>query len=192
MSNARQGFILAQTGGMAPVTKTYKVLATANNAYYPGDPVRLNGNGELSLVSASSADMIGVIAAVYSNVGGEKRPLTFSQPNNGPYLTSGAAGFAEVIIDRNATFRAQIDVTASVGLIGSNINVSAGAPNTRAGISGYNLKGASIGTSANRVFKIVEISPFETSQTGRTADVASGGGVLVRMTNPQLYQTTGF
>lgn len=189
MSYTRKGFHLTKTRGGTQVIQTLPVVATANNAYYIGDTVQMEqkgATGKAERVTASSATLAGVIVAAYKNVGGLKRPLTFSQPTNGPYLTSGQAGFIEVVTDPRAIFIGAIDTSASAGLTGKYVTVTAGAPNQNSGLSGYGIKAASA-TAANtssRQFQIVGVSDFETALYGRGVDVPADGGVLLRLANP--------
>jgi len=198
MSFTRKGFALAKSRGAPYSTVTLPVVATANNAYYLNDAVKMEqagATGKVERVTASSAILAGVVVAAYKNVGGQKRPLTHSQPTNGPYLTSGQAGFVEVITDPRALFIAAIDTSASAGLTGKYVQVTAGAPNQSSGLSGMGLK-ASTATAANvayatagqtifsRTFQIVAVSDFEIAQYGRGIDVPADGGVLVKLANP--------
>ena len=48
MSTYRNGFIPVKSQGAPYATKTFKVVATANNAYYNNDPVKLEGNTGLA------------------------------------------------------------------------------------------------------------------------------------------------
>lgn len=189
MSTYRNGFIPVKSQGAPYATKTFKVVATANNAYYNNDPVKLEGNtGLAERVTASSATLLGVVIASYKDVGGEKRPLTHSQPTNGPFLTSGQAGFVDVITDPRVRYIAAIDTSASAGLIGKFVTVTAGSPNQKSGQSGYGIKAASA-TAANtssRTFQIVSISDFEIAQYGRNKDIPADGGVVVKLANPLL------
>lgn len=198
MSTYRKGFALAKTRGAPYSIVTLPVVATANNAYYLNDPVKMEGagaTGKVERVTASSAILAGVVIAAYKNVGGQKRPLTHSQPTNGPYLTSGQAGFVEVVTDPRALFIASIDTSASAGLTGKYFAVTAGAPNQLSGLSGMGLKAASA-TVANvvyttagqtihaRQFQVVAVSDFEIAQYGRGIDIPADGGVLVKFANP--------
>jgi hypothetical protein len=198
MTTSRKGFALAKSQGAPYAIKTFKVVATANNAYYLNDPVKMEGaTGLAERVTASSATLLGVVIAAYKDSNGQKRPLTHSQPTNGPYLTSGQAGFVEVVTDPRARFIAAIDTSASAGLVGKYIGVTAGAPNQRTGLSGYGLK-ASTATAVNiftttagatlygRPFQIVEISDFETAQYGRNIDIPADAGVVVKLAVPLL------
>ena len=198
MSFSRKGFVMSKSRGAPYTMVTLPVVATANNAYYLNDAVKMEGagaTGKVERVTASSAVLAGVVVAAYKNVGGQKRPLTFQQPDNGPYLTSGQAGFVEVITDPRALFVAAIDTSASAGLTGKYVAVTAGAPNQRSGLSGMGIKAASA-TAANvtyvtagqtvlaRTFQIVAVSDFEIAQYGRGIDIPADGGVLVKLANP--------
>lgn len=190
MTTYRNGFIPVKSQGAPYATTTFKVVATANNAYYNNDPVKLESNtGFADSRVTASAPLLGVVIASYKDNGdGNKRPLTFSQPTNGPYLTSGQAGFVDVITDPRVRYITAIDTSASAGLIGKFFAVTAGAPNQRSGQSGFCLK-ASSATAANtssRQFQVVEISDFERAIYGRNSDIPADGGVVVKLANPLL------
>lgn len=184
MSFNRKGFVLCKSQGAPYTQTTFKVVATANNAYYINDPVKLEGaTGLAERVTASSSTLLGIIKAPYSNSNGQKRPLTHSLPTNGAYLTSGKAGFVEVITDPRARFIAALDTSASAGLIGRYIGVTAGAPNASSGLSGYGLKASTVTAVNNRPFQIVDISDFEKAVYGRNTDIAGDAGVVVKLAN---------
>lgn len=189
MSFSRKGFCLTKSRGTPYSIVTLPVVATANNAYYLNDVVKMEqagATGRVESVTASSAIVAGVVIAAYKNVGGQKKPLTFSQPDNGPYLVSGQAGFVEVITDPRAIFVAAIDSSASAGLTGKFVRVTAGVPNQRSGLSGAGIRAATatVTNTSSRIFQIVGVSDLEVAQYGRGADVPADGGVLVRLANP--------
>lgn len=195
MSFGRKGFMLSQSGGKPLATKVFEVDASTTRMFFIGDAVRFDAdsNGKvIPLVTSAGGAGLGVITALYKkNSDGSLMPLTFNQPVAGPYLAASQTGYAQVCIDPEARYVAQLDVTASQGLFGSNINVSGGTPNSAAGISGMNLKGASIATTVNRSFKIVGIASSELIGGNRTADLAAGSGVIVKLNNPTFNSTTG-
>lgn len=193
MATPKNGFVGCRhlTGGRTN-TKLFKVNNDANNAFAIGDAVFQTANGVISPVSgAVSANYCGVIQALYkTNNANELIPLTFNQPSAGPYLVTGQAGFAQVIIDPEQTFVAQLDVSASAGLIGNTIDVSASPPDAATGISRHNLRGASLGTDSGRMFKVIGIAPSE-MLTGRWGDKPAGTGVEVKLNNTTWNVTTG-
>lgn len=187
----RNGFVGwgSITGGNT-VLQTVRVNAGANNAFFMGDLVCLS-SGKVTQATASSTNYFGIVHAVMklSSDGNKPAPLTFNQPTRGPYLATAQEGYALVCTDPFATYIAQIDVSASAGLVGKTINVSAGAPNTAAGISGYNLKGSTIGVSADNPFKIVGLAPTEL--LSGYSDKAAGSAVTVKMNFNVFSQTAG-
>jgi hypothetical protein len=195
MATPRNGFIRSRTlTGKRPVLRQFQVNVDSNSAYFAGDPVVLLSTGKVALCTASSsANFAGVIESVgLIGPSGEFQQLTFNQPTRGPYLTSGQTGYAMVNVDPETCYIAQLDVTASVGLVGQTVSVSGGTPNTRAGISGFNLRGASLGTGAEGAFKIVGIAPTETIN-GLNKDYPAGSGVEV-IPNPGaniFWKSTG-
>lgn len=194
MATPRNGFVASRTmTGKNPVLRMFKVKVDATNAYFIGDPVALDANGFAVIATASvTSNFLGVIHSCYGDPGNDfdpPRQLTFNQPTRGPYIVTGASGFALVNIDTEQLYVVQLDVTASSGLIGATVHVSAGTPNTAAGISGFNLRGASIGTGATNPFMIVGIAPGE-QITGR-GDKAAGSGVEVKLNGNVFSGTTG-
>lgn len=149
---------------------------------YAGDPVALNASGQVALVTAStSVNFAGVIQAVYgkrTDANSPPRALTFNQPASGPYLVSGQSGFALVNTDPDTTYIAVLDATASSGLVGQTVNVSAGAGNSRAGVSGYSLAAATLGASAEHPFKIVGIAPEQQINGFGDAFTSAGGSTF--------------
>ena len=189
----RNGFMPYRSlGGGQTLLNLVPVNAGSNNEFFIGDPVYLT-SGKLTPVTASAGNYVGVIHQLYSKSttdGNKPKPLTFNQPGRGPYLVSAQEGYASVCFDPNQTYLAQIDVSASAGLIGKTINVSAGAPNKQAGISGYNLKGATLPTSADNPFKIVGLAPTELVN-GYGRDFPAGAAVEVKLNFTVFSQTAG-
>ena len=181
MAYGQRGLTASRSlSGGDPVLITLPVFIDAKMAYFIGDPVELRAGGWAALVTAAvETAPLGVVQSVYGiDADGNPKPLTFNQPNNGVYLSTGVTGFVKVNVTPSQLYVCQIDVSASAGLVGKTVHVSAGAPNTRAGISGYNLAGATIGVSSNKPFQIVGIAPNELI-AGR-GDKAAGSAVEVR------------
>lgn len=180
MSTPRNGFVRSRSFGVNPVLRRFPVFVDAKMAYMTGDPVELRAGGQVALVTASStANFIGVIDSVYTEgPNGELKALTFNQPSKGPYLTTSQTGIALVNTHPDQLYVVQLDVSASGGLIGKTVHISAGGPNYAAGISGYNLRGASIGTGAENPFQIVGIAPGEL--INGYGDKPAGSGVEVK------------
>lgn len=188
---ARNGFVAVRSlNGKRPTLQLYPVKPDATNAYFQGDPVALNTAGQAIICTAAvSANYLGVIDSVYAETDpfSAPRALTFSQPSGGPYLATAQTGWALVNVDNEQVYQVQLDVTASMGLVGQSCGVSAGVPNTRAGISGFNLKGSTLGTDAEKFAQIVGISPFEVAQLGRGVDYPAGSSVLVRINTTRVF-----
>lgn len=177
--------------GTKPTLQEFPVFVNTNHAYFAGDLVYLRSDGAVAVATAAvSANFLGVIQACFKSVNGRAAPLTFSQPNAGPYLTSGTAGFVLVNVDPNQLYEASIDVSASAGLVGNTVHVSGSQlGNTRTGISKMSLAGATLGTDAERPFKIVGIAADEKALS--TGDLPAGSGVLVKINNGIFNVTTG-
>lgn len=157
-------------GGGEAIQKSFAVSAATNEAYFIGDAVTLGSSGKLrKLKTAAAPDAgVGIITSLMGSSGGKPIPLRFSQPTNGPYLTSGTAGFAMVNVDLNQTYVAAIDANVTEASFGSGAKVSAGAPNTRNGISGQSISGT-LTTSADAQFQIIGFAPVEMVGTRTSA-----------------------
>lgn len=188
MSNFNQsGFVpLRKAGGGTSVIKTFEVTAAADDAYFPGDVVTLKATGKVRLLrngDASTVRPLGVIVAAEKSVDGRPFPLTFSQPTNGPFLTTGQAGFVQVVVDPHATFGVEFGGNFTPAVIGAGAKVTAGTPNTQSGLSGQRLSGT-VSTSADAQFQIVGLHPQELTET--RSSVAAPALVEVIMVDPSL------
>lgn len=177
----QRGFVACRKlGGGEAIQKTFAVSASSNEAYFIGDAVTLGTSGKVrTLKAASSTAPLGVITALMGSSGGKPIPLRFSEPTNGPFLTSGTAGFAMVNIDQNQTYIAQFGGNFTEAGIGAVCYVSAGAPNTANGLSGQTLA-STLSTSADAQFQVIGFAPIEELATRTSA--ASPVLVEVKMT----------
>lgn len=177
--------------GTRAVVRRFEVATAANNAFYINQAVGLNTAG-LVIPATAAATPLGVVQQLKEkrSDGGE-RPATHSQPTQGPCLVTGQAGFAYVNVDPNQLYIGRLDVSASAGIIGQNVDTSVAARgNNNTGISTDSLAGSTLSTSADLTFKIVGIAPAEDLDlTG--GDKAAGTGVEVKMNFTAFSQTTG-
>ncbi len=162
----QRGFVACRKlGGGEAIQKTFAVSASTNEAYWLGDAVTLGATGKVKpLKNATTTAPLGVITALMGSSGGKPIPLRFSLPTNGPYLTSGTAGFAMVNVDLNQTYVAQIDANVTEASFGSGAKVSAGAGNNANGLSGQSISGT-LTTSADAQFQIIGLAPIEMLST---------------------------
>lgn len=169
-SAVTRGFVACRKlGGGEAIQKTYAVSASSNEAYFIGDAVTLGSTGRVKpLKNATSTAPLGVITSLMGSSGGKPIPLRFSQPTNGPFLTSGAAGFAVVNVDLNQTYVASIDANVTDAAFGVGAKVSAGAPNTANGLSGQTISGT-LTTSADAQFQVIGFAPVEELATRTSA-----------------------
>jgi len=192
MTFPSRGFMPTRTlTGKRPILREYSVFVNSNHAYYIGDLVYLRNDGTVAVATAAvSANFLGVIQSCLKSRNGRPAPLTFNQPTRGPFLTSGESGFVRVNVDPEQLYAGRIDVSASAGLIGNTVHVSgAQLGNTRTGLSGMSLAGATLGTDAERPFKVVGITAAEEALA--TGDFAAGTGVEVKLNNGIFNTTTG-
>lgn len=168
--STQRGFVACRKlGGGQAIQKTFAVSASSNEAYFIGDAVTLGASGRVKpLKAATTTAPLGVISQLFGSSGGKPIPLRFSQPTNGPFLTSGASGFALVNVDANQTFIAQIDKNITEADFGAAVKVSAGAPNTASGLSGQVLT-ATVNTSTDSQFQIIGFAPIEELNTRTSA-----------------------
>lgn len=156
-------------GGGAAIQKTFAVSASSNEAYFLGDAVILGASGKVRKLKNASTDApLGVITNLMGSSGGKPIPLRLSQPTNGPFLTSGTAGFAMVNVDLNQTYIAQIDANVTEASFGIAAKVSASTPNTANGMSGQVLS-ATLSISADSQFQIIGFAPVEELATRTSA-----------------------
>jgi hypothetical protein len=166
-------------GGGQAIQKTFAVSASNNEAYFIGDAVIMSATGKVrTLKNASTAAPLGVITSLMGSSGGRPIPLRFSLPTNGPFLTSGTAGFAVVNVDLNQTYVTGIDANVTEASFGIGAKVSAGAPRTQNGISGQSLN-STLTTSADGQFQIIGFAPVE--MVGTRTSAASPVFVEVKM-----------
>lgn len=167
---SQRGFVACRKlGGGEAIQKTFAVSASSNEAYFIGDAVTLGSTGKVrTLKAATTTAPLGVITALMGSSGGKPIPLRFSQPTNGPFLTSGAAGFALVNIDDAQTYVVEIGANVTEASFGGAAKVSAGAPNTQSGLSGQSLA-STITTSGDAQFQIIGFAPIELLGTRTSA-----------------------
>jgi hypothetical protein len=167
----QRGFIPCRTlDGGEVVTKTFRVSAGDNIAYFQGDAVTLGASGRLKPIRTTGAAVYnaGVIIALQKDSGGKPSPLTFNQPTRGPYLATAQEGYATVILNPHQTYTVQIDANITEASFGAGAKVSAGAPNTANGLSGHTLTGVT--TSASDAhFQIIGLAPVEMLSTRTSA-----------------------
>lgn len=166
------------TGGQ-PVLRHFPVTLGAGLTYAKGDLVRLASGKAIPATAQSSTSFLGVVEAVGKvDANGEFKPLTFNQPDRGPYLQANETGVALVNIAVGQLYIGTVDVSASAGLIGQGVGVSAGTANTAAGISGMSLKGSTLGAVTTQPFKVVGIAA--TDLLNGRGDKASGSALEIK------------
>ncbi len=133
--------------------------SAATASIFIGDPVELRSDGQATPVTASSDanETLGVVAAVLNS---NRRPLTHSLPTQAAYLEASTEGWLEINDDPDTVYIVQSDVSVTHQDIGAHIRVTAGAPTTAAGRSGYQA-GIITASAGDGQFKIIGLSPFE-------------------------------
>lgn len=167
----QRGFVPCRTldGGKA-VTKTFRVSAGDNIAYFQGDAVTLGSTGRLKPIRTTGAAVYnaGVIISMERVSNGKPAPLSLNMPTRGAYLATAQEGYATVILNPLQTYVAQIDANITEASFGAGARVSAGAPNTITGLSGQTLTGVT--TSASDAhFQIIGLAPVEMNSTRTSA-----------------------
>lgn len=152
-------------GHVSFATREYQVSANNPTQIFPGDPVYLTSDGNVRRVKTSgvaTANGFAVLGIVRGVKNTNRRPLTHSQPTQGPFLPASTAGFVDVIDDPDVTYIVNCDASLLDSNIGSFVSISAGAANTAAGISGISIKLSEATASAvGQRFRIVAASPME-------------------------------
>lgn len=163
-------------------TRVYRVTATGNtHGIFINDPVLFNPNGlgiaRLSANAIATTRCLGAVAEVFNDSG---RPLTFSQPTNGPFLPASTAGWAAVHDSQMTTFIVQCDASAAETLVGKYVTLTAvsQAGNTAAGVSLISVKAASADTSV-KTFQVIGMSPTEQKGLGSFAVASAWGNTFI-------------
>ena len=108
------------------------------------------------------------------------------------FLSKGWLYYPQVsCVDNNVTFIAEVDATASVGMIGKNIKGSGGTASTRLGKSGFILNGASISASAALPFRVIGLAEQTKIQDGILGPASTDKLVEVKLNNGAFNTTTG-
>lgn len=141
----------------APAEKvyTYPVVA-GSDTFAIGDVVTFSSGqvAKLALTDSPTAP-VGVIVGLKDANG---RPLTFNQPTRGNYLVAGQAGFAEVIIDPEASYLVRFTGTVNQALVGTNVRANDAGVQTNTGVSGMSVRALSGAAAATNPFKVLAIS----------------------------------
>jgi hypothetical protein len=180
MANKR-GFVpLRKLGGGPAITKTFPVSAVANEAYFIGDPVIMSTTGSVRPLKAGTplaTRPLGVILGLLDQNG---KPLTHSMPTRGPYLASAVPGYALVNCDPNQTYCAEFGGNFNDANRFAGYKVSAGAPSTLTGLSGYGLDATAI-TTADAQFQALGLAPEQLVSNPRSSAAASAASALVEV-----------
>jgi len=189
VANTPRGFhaMISLHGDYEPHTHRYKVSADNAAAIFAGDPVVLNAGGGVqswrtadASAVASQRGLLGVVKAVYDSNG---KPLTHSQPTNGPFLDASTEGWVDVIIDPDVVYSVNASASASREMIGGYVPMAVGVDNSAAGISGIgiNLGGAVASATGDEVFQVIDVSPVELNQPDLIGGAGANNDVLVRI-----------
>ena len=161
-----RGFVpLRSLGGpVSFTTRRYRVSSGNTTSIFPGDAVRLLADGQVRRVRTSAATVaeLGVLGVVRNVLNSNGRPLTFSQPTNGPFLNASTAGYVDVYDDPDIVYQVNGTTSASAAYMGRFCRVTAATYNSAAGISGLRIETADVTSSAvGHQFQIIGIAPSE-------------------------------
>lgn len=138
--------------------RTYPVTLSTNQPLAIGAAVAMN-NGTVVPVTAGqnpTSPGLGVVVGVLDS---NRKPLTFSQPVRGPYLTSGATGYAIVLTDPNMTYRVRYEGSAGNDVVGNLVQVTAdNGVNVKTGISTQAIK-ANASADNSALFRVIGMFP---------------------------------
>jgi hypothetical protein len=170
-------------GRVAPITRTRKTKADHTRyAIFPGDPVILVSGDAVSRIrlgaDATTNDtgrVLGVVRAVLNSNG---RPKTHSLPGGDLHVPASTAGFVQVNEDPSQTFLVSTDTTATSGMVGRFVRLTANAPNSAAGISGLLVANnlVHVTGTANAPFQVVglganNLDGWVDNETGQDIEV---------------------
>lgn len=137
-----------------------------------GDAVTLLNGSALACSAGQDPTKqgFGVVLAVYTTAG---RPLTFQGTK---YIASGGVGRADVCYHPDMTYYVQCVTSVGGSNIGGNVTIDVSAANASTGLSGMSVD-IPASASANDLFKIINIGPFDSNAlTGRYSQGVTGGG----------------
>jgi len=166
VTNSPRGFVASRNlDGHSGNFRTERLPVSADNAtaLFMGDPVVRGAQGGVERfdpVNASTValqrGLLGVVRAIYDTNG---KPLTHSQPTNGPFLDASTAGFVEVITDPDVVYRVNCSATATRADIGNFAPVTFGVYNSAAGISGAGIDLTTVASGAGeQVFRVLNVA----------------------------------
>lgn len=103
--------------------RTFNVSLNVSQQLGIGDPVALANGLVVPATAGNNPDLpgFGVVVGLLQSNG---RPLTFSQPTRGPYLTSGMAGQAIVMSDPNMSYLVNYTGSAGNDVVGDLVEVT--------------------------------------------------------------------
>lgn len=149
-------------------TNQYKVNASNDVALFAGDAVVLSSGAVTAVTANGDSPVLGVIAALYDS---NKRPLTHSQPTNGPYLAASTAGYVDVFDDPRIVYDVVANSACSdldIGQIGTVVADASGSPALGQSAQKMNASSIVAETTANSdtlAFKMIGLSKRNTSET---------------------------
>jgi hypothetical protein len=121
-------------------------------------------NGTVVPVTAGQNPALAGLGVVVGLLDSNKKPLTFSQPTRGPYLTSAQTGFAIVLTDPNMTYRVRYEGSAGNDMVGNLVQVSgANGVTVKTGITTQTIK-ANVSADNSALFRVVGL--YEDPLTG--------------------------
>lgn len=153
--------VSAQRNGFTPTRlytndacRTYPVTLSTNQPLAINAAVAM-ANGTCVPVTAGQSPALAGLGVVVGLLDSNGKPLTFSQPTRGPYLTSGASGFAIVLVDPNMTYRVRYEGSAGNDIVGNLVQVTAdNSVVVQTGISQQAIE-ANSSADTSALFKIV-------------------------------------
>jgi len=153
-------------------TRTIAVDDSNPKPIYMGHAVVLSSGKAVEHTSTGVGPILGIVKACYSSL--KNRPLTFNQPNSGPFIPASTAGFVDVYIDPDIVYEVVADSGMTAAQVGDLADITAtgsGASNT--GISKMALDTTTIAaqTSAN-----VQTLPFRVIGLARVEETPVGSG----------------
>lgn len=185
-----RGFVPTRTLDGRIDFRTQLRATNGNNGahIFPGDLVTMTTAGSIDRwpgTNDATQKPIGVARAVYNT---NKRPFTFSQPDNGPFLPASTAGFVDVIEDPDVIYT--IHMTTSAGVVDSLMDyfaASAGSPTSAAGRSGFLMDAAA--TTQPSDSHPLQLLAVSTNELDSPAAGVSANDVEVRIAHHRFQRT---
>jgi hypothetical protein len=178
MATSRQGFVPVRWPNQ--YVQNLPAAASTNQSIAKGDAVAYLNGIVVPCTAGQDPSLkgFGVVLAVYTTA---NRPFTF---NSNKIIVSAGVGRVDVCFDPMQEYYVQCVTSAGPSNMGKNVTIDVSASNALTGISGQAVS-IPASASANDLFKIISIGPFD-ELGGKETGGGTNNGVIVVWNNHAL------